>query len=309
MSCERLALIMNEVRRHKKDMFTDHLRLLREALDCMGISKGRAKEYPQLIEEFYKDGGRTKEHILAYSESCEIRDIYEFWKPHIDDFPGLVEKIRTVFSKGPVLQEGENPGISSNRPRNDAFVYFMAGILLRAEIRVVVVDGVVALEVECHQDADMTFQWNDSFIDVECKRPQTEKMLEERTKEAYEQINNKGDRKGIIAIDCSVLIRPAGSLLEDRSAEDAHHSISKHLEKVATPKVTKYLAPNILGFILFARVPAMLQIAKSPILDFYGKPITRFERNSISSFLIISNKNIADPRIFASIFEKIKRSM
>jgi hypothetical protein len=116
-----------------------HLALLREASEYFGIEKGRAPEYSQLLEEFYDQNKRTPQHLLAYSESCEITDIYSFWKGMIEEFPGLKEKVREALSKGSVLRETEEIKASSNHARNLAFTYYLAGTLLSANLTVVVV--------------------------------------------------------------------------------------------------------------------------------------------------------------------------
>ena len=95
--------------------YADHLPVLQKACDWMKIDTGRAAQYKELIRGFFENGGRSPEHILAFNESCEIRDIYDLWKDRIKDFPGLEERIRRAFSKGPVIREGERPDRSTNR--------------------------------------------------------------------------------------------------------------------------------------------------------------------------------------------------
>jgi hypothetical protein len=53
-----------------------------------------------------------------------------------------------------------------------------------------------------------------------------------------------------------VLVRPAGTLLESDSPEEAWLSISTVLEKSITSRIISHLTSSILGFLLFARVPA-----------------------------------------------------
>jgi hypothetical protein len=97
------------------------------------------------------------------------------------------------------------------------------------------------------------------LIDIECKRPQSYASLDKRTKSARRQIKGprRGGRHGVIALDCSVLVRPAGNLLESDSVEMTERSISIGLEKSVASKVKSHLTNSILGFLLFARVPVM----------------------------------------------------
>jgi hypothetical protein len=55
--------------------------------------------------------------------------LFELWEHRSTDFPGLAGKIKAVVAKGPVLREEEIPATSSNRARDDAFSYLVAGSL------------------------------------------------------------------------------------------------------------------------------------------------------------------------------------
>src|SRR5207249_4222031 len=95
-----------------------------------------------------------------------------------EEYVGIPIFITSAFHHGsrqryPVLREDENPGTSTNRARNNAFVYLMAGKLIRAGVRVVAVDGIPAQGISCYTDADINFEWSGSVVNIECKRPQT----------------------------------------------------------------------------------------------------------------------------------------
>jgi hypothetical protein len=168
--------------------YEDHVSKLREACEWLAITQGRAATYARLVTEFFKDGARTQEHVLAYNESGEIVDLFELWRPHADRFPGLRESLREVCRKGPTLREGENPATSSNRPRNDAFSYLVSGTLMSAGVSVVAVESVRRTDFSGTSDADLTFMSDASCIDVECKRPQAEGALVPRMREARAQL-------------------------------------------------------------------------------------------------------------------------
>ncbi len=288
--------------------YKNYLQSLERACNWAEISRGRAVIYIKLVRELFEDGKDSREHILAYNESCEITDIFELWETHSDRFPGIKDKIKRCLKKGPTLREDENPNKSTNRPRNDAFVFLLAGILMRANIKVIAVDGIVAQGTSCHKDADITIEWSGSVIDVECKRPQTDKALEERAEEALQQLTRPSRRGqlGIIAIDCSTLIRPQGKLInanyDDRAVQDI-------LEVKIKPKVNGQHEGNILGFLLFARVPRMTRTKISPILSPQGKPYINFRPDSITSILCIANSSSSDLGIFKSIYENIKTAL
>jgi hypothetical protein len=276
----------------------------------MKIDTGRAVRYKELIREFFEHDRRSPEHILAFNESCEISDIYDLWKDRIKDFPGLEKRIRRAFSKGPVIREGERPDTSTNRARNDAFVYLLAGKLVRAGINVMAVDGIITRDIMCHKDADITFDWGGDVIAVECKRPQTQNTLGKKIKEARRQLtqpNGRG-RMGIIAIDCSALIRPPNKILEVDSVELADQVVNERLEAVI-PEAIGHFDNTIAGAFLFARVPTETRIGKSPILSQNGRPIEYMRPDSVSILLVSYNPALPSSRsLFQAISERINES-
>ena len=286
--------------------YSKHIQSLERACDWAGVSMGRAVKYINLIREFVVDGKESLEHVLAYNESCEIIYIYEFWESHVSQFPGIEEKIKRCFKKGAILREDENPSESTNRPRNDAFVLLLAGILMKANIKVMAVEGIVARGKKCHEDADITLEWDGSVIDMQCKRPQTEDSLEERAEEAYEQLtkSNRQGQLGIIAIDCSAFIRPLGKVVEAESAERAMQYLANLLERVK-PKLISRFEPNILGYLLFGRIPGRTTRI-SPILSPKGTPYKDLRPDSISRILCYGNPSSPDINKYMSIYEKIK---
>ena len=288
----------------RKSSYTEHRAKLRRACRWLNIESGRAAQYIHFITEFEEKGKRSRKHLLAYYESCEIVDLFELWEHRALEFPGLEERIRSVFNKGPLLREDEVPEASSNRARNDAFGFLAAGKFLAAGIPVVAVDGIIAKTVTCDSKADFAFQWSNGLIDVECKRPQTVGALLKRAKEARKQITDRGDRHGIIALDCSVLCRPAGTVFGNSSPENAQMIISARLEKEFYPKVRPLLTEQILGFLLFARIPAMTPLN---LVDQNQTPIYR--PDCISSWLVVSNSNHTDSDILKCVAKKLKEAL
>lgn len=152
----------------RKFSYDQHQADVDSACRWLGIGRGRALQYGKLLRELLEEDRRSPEHILAYTESCEIVDVYKLWEHRIDDFPELSDKIRAALSEGPLLRDDEKPAASSNRPRNDAFVYIIAETFLKAGIPVYAVEGVPARDAACSSEADFIFDCGDSLIDVEC---------------------------------------------------------------------------------------------------------------------------------------------
>jgi hypothetical protein len=234
-------------------------------------------------------------------------DLFELWEPRSPAFPGLAEKIRTACSKGALLREEEHSTTSSNRARDDAFGYLVAGRLLAAGVPIADIEGILSANRSGESKADITVQWHGTLIDIECKRPQSLAALTKLTKKAYRQLQHpgRGGRHGAIALDCSVLVRPAGTLLESDSGEAAERLISTKLEQSCASRVESYLTPSMPGFLFFARVPAMIRVRRSPIVTALGKPIYDFRPDSISTWLVLSNAQYVGPDILRDLAERL----
>ena len=166
--------------------------------------------------------------------------------------------------------------------------------------------------ISCYTDADINFEWSGSVVNIECKRPQTQKALKERVKEARQQLT-RPSRQGwmeVIAVDCSAVIRPLEQLLEADSAEDAEKSVADSLARDIKPKVERYLRTTILGCLLFVRAPAMIRRGHSSILSPSGNPVAYYLRpDSISTLLALNNSGSSNPSVLPSVCQLWHQSM
>ena len=207
---------------------------LHEACNWAGTTHGRVQKYEQLLLEFMNEGGRSQDHIFAHNEISGICEIYRFWKNQVQNFPGLLTKIGSAFNKGTILPEYEKPETSSNRPRNDAFVYLLGGKLLNSDAPVLGIDGVLRDKVKACVFADILLEWEKIQLNVECKRPQTKKALKRNVQEARKSLSaqNLNYSIGIIAIDCSAFKPPGMHLYipSERRSDTFHKqaSIGRH---------------------------------------------------------------------------------
>ena len=149
-------------------------------------------------------------------------------------------------------------------------------------------------------DKQVSFCWNALDINAECKRVNSPAQLPRRAKDARDQIARSG-RSGIIAIDCSVLARPTGTLLETDSPVRAENQVSQWLEDNVVPQLQPSLSPNILGLVLFARIPAM---TATGLLDANEQPYRR--RDCISSILAVGNRSLPDQTMLREIARKLR---
>ena len=295
-----------EEERFSKSNYSQHLERLKEAYSWLGISRGRPVEYLKLIREFFEEHVRSRQHILAYNESCEIVEFYIFWESRLQDFRQLKPKLVECLKKGPLLREDENSVTSTNKYRNESFVYLLAGELLDAAINVIAIDGIVKEGEICHLDGDISFKWKGTIYDIQCKRIQTKARLKERVKEARDQITRSGreEQCGLIAIDLSALM-PRDKVVESNSAETSGRRLSRLLETEFKGTVEKYLDSSILGFLLTARIAGMTRVNSSPILSSAGEYYAYMRPETIKPWLMVSEPARSNDNICRFLYERL----
>ena len=279
-----------------------HLDELKSVCSWLSLKQGRVKEYIKFVDEFIQ-GSRRRENLLSINESFEAIEIYKLWKDRIHEFQGLDEKIKKALLKGPILQEDELVNSSSNEARNNAFTYYISGLLLFRGLDVVLVDGCPRQGADSLDD-DILLNIDRTTITIECKRPQSRENILKRAKEAVKKINK---RKGIVAIDCSSIIRPDDKLYESDSELEAVTNAGDLIETCNTRQVQSLMQDNILGLIMFARLPTMTRIKHEIILDHLGRPITySFRPGSVCATNICSSKSQKDNPILNDIYTALK---
>ena len=288
---------------------------LKQALDWVKLGHGRGAQYRALSAEF-ASGEKSKEHFFAYNESCQILDIYSAWESQITNFPGLLKRIRRVFKKGSALQEDENPHTQTNRPRNDALVYILAGKLLHVpSLEVLSVDEIANKVFSLPglatvSPADISVRHKGLTVNIECKRPLNTKSLKESVQDAVDQINepSRDNHNGIVALDVARIIRGNYEYLSSPSHNRVAGYLSSELEKVLMPLARQHDYDNILGFIGFARV-AYVTPMKSQILQVDGRPYHWQSRsNSAVSYLLIRNPRSPNGYFMEFLLEHIPKT-
>jgi hypothetical protein len=269
---------------------------LDDALNWVGLEHGRAATYKTLLVEYY-EGQRSNAHFFAYFQAMEILSVYEAWVQEAEYFPGLKGRISFVFKKGTILSEDE--GINSNRPRNDGFVYILAGKLLHgSKVPILSVDGFRNTRLSTSQDAgevftsDIVFLHHQEVIRIECKRPMNKTTLDENVAKAFEQIVSAGeDSSGIIAVDTSKLIEQPGQYLDASTLDGGANYVTDQIENLLKPLAFQYPQPTLIGMFGYASLPLVSNV-QSMILDSHGRP---FEsdgfRSAAVGWVAMQNKN------------------
>lgn len=237
----------------------DQVRRIEEASLWAGISKGagRSSEYSKLLRELVEKNRRSPKHILAWHESADITEMHELWISREKFFPGLKKKIFEVLRSGPVLCQDENDS-SSNRARNDAFNYLLAGRMLAAGLEVLAVD-----ECQSHRNTerwkgDITMEHEGVIFDVQCKRPRGFHSLERNVLNARDQIITMArPARGVIAMDLSFCIHNEVGALSAFSGEEASAQVESKILESLSLRILEIIRQDsrIMGLIAFASVP------------------------------------------------------
>jgi hypothetical protein len=178
-------------------------------------------------------------------------------------------------------------------------------MLLAANVRVVAVDGILKKGVTGSENADITFLEGHDLIDIQSKRPQRFRGIDQCVKKARKQIEF-ANRIGVIAIDCSAFIRPPHSVLESTSLAEANSFVGNSIQKVCRVTLMQQRKPNVLGFILFARVPLMTKTGGSQIVSQSGEELFSPGRESLSTYVCFKNRYSQKPDLLWRVVEQLK---
>ena len=99
-------------------------------------------------------------------------------------------------------------------------------------------------------------------------------------------------------------------MIEKDSAEEAEASLAQLLKTEVTLQMAERLKPTILGFLLFARAPAMTRKGHSRILSADGTPLQRYFRpESVLTSLIVINANSLHREVLDTVFQVLYQSL
>ncbi|MCY3884362.1 MAG: hypothetical protein OXG24_05530, partial [Gammaproteobacteria bacterium] len=96
------------------------LKEFEQACQWLQLTKGRTRDYENLLREFDASEPPSEEHLMAYFESFDLVELWHLWHPHSDQFPGLREKLQHIFKKGHVLSDDERKTQKSDQSRSES---------------------------------------------------------------------------------------------------------------------------------------------------------------------------------------------
>ena len=106
---------------------------------------------------------------------------------------------------------------------------------------------------------------------------------------------------GIIAIDCSAAIRPAGQVLEAQTEKKAADFIDRLLISKVIPVVRRQFQQQVIGAILYTRTPVHTVHKRSPILDSVGNPVITYNLVTATTLFFVANPNSLHAKAFRSM--------
>ena len=152
-----------ETKLRRRSEMNELLQLGAETCNWLGLTEGRFYQCLELAKDFHERSHHSRDHIYAYQELHEMVAAYQLLKSQAHKYPGLTEKVRQVFTKGPVLRVNETK--ENNKARNNLFTYYLAGRLMKAGINVVAVDECVLPKVSRPTRSDIAILWRELYLE------------------------------------------------------------------------------------------------------------------------------------------------
>ena len=232
---------------------------MKEACRWVKVQSGRATHYLKAINTFKQEECLTADLEMLVYECFDLVEIYRVWREKVGCFPGLKQLIERIFKKGSDLTDEHDSQKSADHSRNHAFSVLMAGRFQQAGFCLLQVEQHNSSSSKIQSNADFTLERNGLKINVECKRPTKFENIAELAKQASGQIT-KSNLNGVIALDCSLCIRPRHHVFENIGVVPASTQFLDWMQDFVVKELKPAILPEIMGIILYCRVPTITPI-------------------------------------------------
>jgi hypothetical protein len=199
----------------------------------------KPEDRAQLLAQLESDG-RLTEILSTMSESIELVETIPSLRQNQVDIPR--EILRRAFS-GPVDASLEDH--TSNEARNAMFELTMGAMAAREGLQPKLSVG----------NPDVSFEFENHCIKMECKRVLSETKIDERIKEGAKQLGKSVQPDttdvGLVAISLSKLLNPGDRILV---SEDPHAAISQQTDtalRANENRLGMMRRPSIAGILFF----------------------------------------------------------
>lgn len=249
---------------------------------------------------------RPARNTILVIEASTIADVHFLWDSRHVDYPGLLPKIKASLASGPELPDDEVKGRSRSGARNNRFVYLLAGCLLQGGASILSIDGIGRQRHRSASLADIVIEWNQRQVPIECKRPFDLSTLVSNVKRAGKDIRNHSREKGVVAVDCSRLVRPKDSVPVRFGEEDALAGVERRLDRLVTEHILKRPSRYVAAVLAFARVPTFLLTGVSPVLTLSGEPHLHALSVTVDSWMPRKRDGVENADVIDAIASALK---
>ena len=230
----------------KHDRIRIHKRNLTQLADAQDDEEKFLPFFDGLPDE------KRREMIWSIVEADEFVKSLDDFGDKKNEIPRELLK-KALLGPADLFQEDE----TSNIGRNTMFEILFGGVVAS-----------VGLHPRLGKEPDVSFEFDNCQIFVQCKRVLSEARVEERVSEAAKQLqrdlaqSSNGTDCGLVAISLSRLINPGNRLLNVPSVSDADNVLRREIRSVIDGHKKGLLGcakdPKVAGILLHMSTPAWI---------------------------------------------------
>lgn len=242
----------------------EHLEESLNWVQSLGITVGnsRIRHYKEEIEKAFSSDNYDYEKFMAISfeTSLWIKVYEEFPRTEIES----LKLIAPMILRGPLLQSSENPDKSGNRARNKQYEIILGCTFAQEGL-----NPKFGIERE-----DLNFSFNGNNVFVECKRPWSERGIEDSLKDGIRQLRSRfsadnPNEKGILGLSIDRVANPRSVSPAFETIEDAQKSMLDHTRELLIKykgKLRQRFDPKIAGLICSFNSPIETKTHQSDVV-------------------------------------------
>jgi hypothetical protein len=258
-------------------------------IESLGITIGnsRIRQYKEEITKAFSAENYDYEKFMAISfeTSLWIRVYEEFPRTKIESLKLMIP----IILSGPLLQSSENPDKSGNRARNKQYEIILGCTFSQENL-----GPKFGIERE-----DLNFSFNGKNVFVECKRPWSEKGIEDSLKDGIRQLRNRftaenPNEKGILGLCIDRVANPKSVSPAFETIEDAQNSMLDHTREILIKykgKLRQRFDPKIAGLICSFYSPIESKAHPSDVVIVNMNTFIPMADENDENFLFMENLN------------------
>ncbi len=277
------------------------------AVSWAGMPNTRVKPLlQQLCAALATRSRRPTRDTLLIIEASTVADIHFLWRSRAAEYPGLLLKIKNSVSRGPLLTDDEEKGKPHTEARNNRFTYLLAGCLLKGGAPIVSIEGITRQGLGPASPTDIVVDWECRRVPIECKRPFDTKTLQRNVERAAKGISQHSAENGVVAVDCSRLVRSPQTVSFRFGEEHALVAVESQLRDLVMKRMLESASERVAGLLAFARVPTVLFTGWSPVLTSCGDPRPTALPITVDSWMHEKREGVENAQVIDMIASALK---